>query len=211
MMKKCTAFFLTAILCASLVTVSFAQVKLKSNKDILFELKVNEQNKATLKWVTAEGHLTSRFIIQRSKENETYFDIREIEVKQATNEDRLQYTFVDYKVLRENEYYRIMEYEVDGKAHVYAPIIAKPDNPIVVTKVGDTSIIRVLVAEQKNLMALIGTQSGLGVPCDFEIAKDNNLIIKPSYTLMAGNYVLKLRSTTGEQQYKFTVRNDDIF
>lgn len=211
MMKKCTVFFLIATFCVSLVSASFAQVKVKSNKDILFDLKVNEQNKATLKWVTAEGHLTSRFIIQRSKDNETYFDIREIEVKQATNEDRLQYTFVDYKVLRENEYYRIMEYEVDGKVHVYAPLIAKPENPILVTKVGDNSIIRVLVAEQKNLMALIGTQSGLGVPCDFEVAKDNNLIIKPSYTLMAGNYVLKLRSTTGEQQYKFTVRNDDIF
>ncbi len=211
MMKKFTVFSLITILCASFITTSFSQVQVKSNRDILFELKVNDENKTILKWVTAEGHATSRFIIQRSKDNDTYFDIREIEVKQSTSEDRLQYTFTDYKILRESENYRIMEYEADGKVHVYAPIMAKPNTPVSVSKVGDTSIIRVAVPDAKNLMALLGTQSGLGVPCEFELSKDNNVIIKPSYTLMTGNYVVKLRSTTGEQQYKFSVRNDDIF
>lgn len=210
-MKKNYILAFITMVCLSVTTTSFAQLKVKSNKDILFELKVNDENKTVLKWVTAEGHTTSRFIIQRSKDNETYFDIREIEVKQVSSEDRLQYTFTDYKILRESEFYRIMEYEQDGKVHVYAPITAKANNPVSVSMIGDKNIIRVAIQDGKNLVALLGTSSGLGVPCDFEIAKDNNLVIKPSYTLMTGNYVVKLRSSAGEQQYKFFVRNDDIF
>ncbi|MDH4461030.1 MAG: hypothetical protein QE277_06375 [Flectobacillus sp.] len=210
-MKKNYILTFITMVCLSVTTTSFAQLKVKSNKDILFELKVNDENKTVLKWVTAEGHTTSRFIIQRSKDNETYFDIREIEVKQVSSEDRLQYTFTDYKILRESEFYRIMEYEQDGKVHVYAPISAKANNPVSVSTIGDKNIIRVAIQDGKNLVALLGTSSGLGVPCDFEIAKDNNLVIKPSYTLMTGNYVVKLRSSAGEQQYKFFVRNDDIF
>lgn len=210
-MKKNYILAFITVVCLLVKATSFAQVKVKSNKDILFELKVNDENKTVLKWVTAEGHTTSRFIIQRSNDNETYFDIREIEVKQVSSEDRLQYTFTDYKILRESEFYRIMEYEQDGKVHVYAPITAKANNPVSVSTIGDKNIIRVAVQDGKNLVALLGTSSGLGVPCDFEIAKDNNLVIKPSYTLMTGNYVVKLRSSAGEQQYKFFVRNDDIF
>ena len=187
-------------------------VKTRSNKEISMEISLNPNNKAILKWVNSDGHKTSRFIIQRSKDNETYFDIREIDVAPQTDiEQKLQFAFTDSKLLRGTEYYRIMEYESDGKSYIYSALTIKPESPISVAKAGDMSIIRVMVEDSKNLMALVSTESGLGVPCEFEISENNDVILKPAYALNGGNYLVKLRSSTGEKQFRFNVKVDDLF
>jgi uncharacterized membrane-anchored protein len=190
----------------------FAQnTKIRSNKEILFEVSLNPNNKSVLKWVSAEGHQASRFIVQRSKDNETYFDIREIDVQpQADSEQRLQYVFTDSKLLRGVEFYRIMEYESDGKSYTYSAIQIKPESPVSVAKAGEMSVIRVMVEDSKNLTALVSTESGLGVPCEFEISDNNDVILKPAYILNGGNYLVKLRSSTGEKQFRFNVKPDDV-
>lgn len=186
-------------------------VKTRSNKEISMEISLNPNNKAILKWVNSDGHKTSRFIIQRSKDNETYFDIREIDVAPQTDiEQKLQFVFTDSKLLRGIEYYRIMEYESDGKSYIYSALTIKPESPISVAKTGDMSIIRVIVEDSKNLMALVSTESGLGVPCEFEISENNDVILKPAYVLNGGNYLVKLRSSTGEKQFRFNVKTDDL-
>ena len=72
------------------------------------------------------------------------------------------------------------------------------------------SLVRVMVEDSKNIMALVSTETGLGVPCEFEISEANDVILKPAYSLNGGNYLVKLRSSTGEKQFKFTVKNDDV-
>ncbi len=44
-------------------------------------------NKALLKRVSQSDHQTTHFIIQRSRDNETFFDVREIEGKRESVED----------------------------------------------------------------------------------------------------------------------------
>ena len=86
-MKK--SLFLTAAAVASFTfsNLCFAQnAKIRNNKEILMEISLNSNSKTLLKWVSPEGHHPSRFIVQRSKNNETYFDIREIDV--ARSEER---------------------------------------------------------------------------------------------------------------------------
>jgi hypothetical protein len=213
-MKPFLNFAVAAVLFLFVNNLSVAQnSKVLSNKEILMEVSINAENKAVLKWISQEDHQASRFIVQRSRDNETFFDIREIEVKQEAAEprQRLQFAFKDAKILRNLEYYRVVEYENDGQSHTYTSISVKPISPVSIVKTGDMScVLRVIVEDSKNLTALVSTETGLGVPCEFEISESNDVILKPAYSLNGGNYLVKLRSSTGEKQFKFSIKSDDI-
>jgi hypothetical protein len=186
--------------------------KNRSNKEIVMEVSINTDNRAVIKWISQSDHQTARFIIQRSKDNNIFFDIREIEVKPTVGEagQQLQFSFTDAKILRNNEYYRIMEYEADGESYIYSSFMIKSNSPVSIVRNGEISLVRVMVEDSKNLTALVSTESGLGVPCEFEISESNDVILKPAYSLNGGSYLVKLRSLTGEKQFRFTVKNDDI-
>jgi hypothetical protein len=213
-MKKFFNLAMAAVLFLFINNSSIAQnAKITSNKEILMEVSISPENKAVIKWISQEDHQTMRFIVQRSRDNETFFDIREIEVKQETTDSKqqLQFAFKDSKMLRNLEYYRIVEYENDGQSYTYSAISVKPTSPVSIVKTGDLScILRVMVEDSKNLTALVSTETGLGVPCEFEISETNDVILKPAYSLNGGNYLVKLRSSTGEKQFKFTVKSDDL-
>ncbi len=213
-MKNSFNFAVAAVLILFINNFSVAQtVKIRSNKDIVMDISINPNNRAVIKWVSPEDHQAARFIIQRSVNNETFFDIREIEVKPnvAEPEQRLQFVFTDSKMLRSLEYYRIVEYEDDGQSRTYSSFPIKPISPVSVVKSADMScILRVMVEDSKNLTALVSTETGLGIPCEFEISENNDVILKPAYLLNGGNYLVKLRSSTGEKQFKFTIKSDDL-
>jgi hypothetical protein len=213
-MKKSLILTVAAVTLLISNNFCFSQnAKIRTNKEIAFEVSLNPNNKAVIKWISPEGHQSSRFIIQRSKDNETYFDIREIDITPQDNveiEQRLQYAFTDSKILRGIEYYRVMEYETNGKSYTYSSASVKPESPISIAKTGEMSVVRVMVEDSKNLTALMSTESGLGVPCEFEISDNNDVILKPAYALNDGNYMVKLRSSTGERQFRFSVKPDGL-
>ncbi len=212
-MKKSLTLTVAAVLCSLIQNFSVAQtIKIRPNKEISLQVSINTDNKALIKWVSQTDHQATRFIVQRSRDNETFFDIREIEVKNEAVESgqQLQFAFTDSKFLRATEYYRIMEYEIDGQSHTYASIALKPSSPVSIVRNGEMSLVRVMVEDSKNLTALVSTETGLGIPCEFEISDTNDVILKPAYSLNGGNYLVKLRSSTGEKQFKFTVKSDDV-
>jgi hypothetical protein len=206
---------LTVAAVLSLFTLNFTvgqTSKINSNKEILFEASINSDNRALIRWVNQSDHQSARFIVQRSRDNETFFDIREIVVKQDAVEqgEQLQFAFTDSKFLRNTSYYRIVEYELNGLSYTYSSLMLKPVSPISIVRNGDMSFVRVTVEDSKNLTALVSTETGLGVPCEFEVSETNDVILKPAYSLNGGSYLVKLRSSTGEKQFKFTVKNDDV-
>ncbi len=212
-MKKSLTLTVAAVLCSLIQNFSVAQtIKIRPNKEISLQVSINTNNKALIKWVSQTDHQATRFIVQRSRDNETFFDIREIEVKNEAVESgqQLQFAFTDSKFLRATEYYRIMEYEIDGQSHTYASIALKPSSPVSIVRNGEMSLVKVMVEDSKNLTALVSTETGLGIPCEFEISDTNDVILKPAYSLNGGNYLVKLRSSAGEKQFKFTVKSDDI-
>jgi cold shock CspA family protein len=212
-MKKSLNFAVAAVFYFLLLNSLVAQsTKTRSNKEISMEVTINTDNRAVITWISQSDHQAARFIVQRSRDNEVFFDIREIEVKRESVEQgqRLQFSFTDAKILRNNEYYRIMEYEMDGESHIYSVLMIKPNSPVSIVRTGDRSLVRVMVEDSRNLTALVSTETGLGIPCEFELSGNNDVILKPAYSLNGGNYLVKLRSSTGEKQYKFTVKNDDV-
>jgi hypothetical protein len=190
---------------------SNAGPKLYSAKEIEAEVKMNDENRAVITWVMPEEGKSARFIVQRSRDNETFFDIREVEVGENPTQERLQFTFTDYKMLKATEYYRIMEYERNGNSRTYASIVAKPNLNSLVWYIRNTEngTVRVTVDNSKNLTALLGTESGLGVPCEFEMENDKVVLLRPLYPLTGGNYLIKLRSVSGETQMKLTVKGQE--
>lgn len=213
-MIKYKSLAVAAAFCLFIQNFSLSQsTKIRSNKDISMEVSFNTDNKTLIKWVSQSDHQTSRFIVQRSKDNQTFFDIREIEVAREAVEagQQLQFAFTDSKFLRLPEYFRIMEYEIDGTSHTYSSILLKPNSPVSLTRNGEMSTVRVRVEDSKNLMALVSTETGLGVPCEFEVSETNDVILKPAYVLTGGNYLVKLRSLLGEKQFKFTIKNEDLW
>ena len=212
-MKKFLNVAVAAVLYLISSNSSIAQnTKIRSNKEITMEVVINTDNRAVIKWISQSDHQATRFIVQRSRDNDLFFDIREIEVKPGTADQgqQLQFAFTDAKTLRTTEYYRIMEYELDGESHIYSSFMIKPNSPVSIVKNGDISHVRVMVEDSKNLIALVSTESGLGIPCEFEVSDTNDVILKPAYSLNGGNYLVKLRSSTGEKQFKFTVKSDDV-
>lgn len=212
-MKNYLTLTVAAALSLSILNFTVAQTtKIRPNAEVLFEASINSDNRALIKWVNQSDHQSARFIVQRSRDNETFFDIREIAVKQNTIEQgqQLQFAFTDSKFLRNTEYYRIVEYEVNGLSYTYSSLMLKPISPISIVRNGDMSFVRVMVEDSKNLTALVSTETGLGVPCEFEVSDTNDVILKPAYSLNGGSYLVKLRSSTGEKQFRFTVKNDDV-
>lgn len=212
-MKNTFTLTVAAVVLSLIQHLSFAQkAKIRSNSEISMDVSVNSYNKALVKWVSQPSHQSTHFIVQRSKDNETFFDIREIEVKKEAVEvnQQLQFAFTDAKFLRNGEYYRIIEYEVDGTSYIYTSTFIKPISPISIIKNDEISFVRIMVEDSKNLIPLISTETGLGVPCEFELSNANDLILKPAYSLNGGNYLIKLRSSVGEKQFKFSVKSDDV-
>lgn len=200
-MRKHLTSTLATIICFFIQNFASAQTtKIRSNKEISMEVSVNSENKALLKWISQSDHQTSHFIVQRSKDNETFFDIREIEVKKRAIEagQQLQFAFTDSKFLRTTEYYRIMEYEFGGESHIYTSILLKPKSPVSIMKNG---FVRVTVEDGTNVTVLISTKTGLGIPCEFSVLENNDVILIPAYVLNGGNYLVKLSSLTGEKQF----------
>ena len=212
-MKNHLVLTVVAVLCCFILNFTVAQTtKIRPNREILFEVSTNSDNRAIIRWVNQSDHQPVRFIVQQSRDNKTFFDIREIEIKQQAIEQaqQLQFTFTDSKFLRSTEYYRIVEYEVNGSSYTYGSLVVRPISPISIVRNGDISFVRIVVEDSKNLTALLTTETGLGVPCDFEVSETNEVILKPADSLSGENYLVKLRSLTGEKQFKFTVKSYDI-
>jgi hypothetical protein len=212
-MKKFLNVTLAVVFYLTISNSAIAQnVKIRSNKEIAMEFSINTYKRAVTKWISQAYHQASCFIIQRSRNNEDFSDVREIYVKQNNVEEgqRLQFTFIDSKLLTNEQYYRILEYELDAISNNYSSIIVKTKSPISIVRDGDISLLRVMVEDSKDLVALVTTETGLGVPCEFEAETSNYVLLKPAYSLNGGSYLVKLRSSAGESQYKFTVKSDDI-
>jgi hypothetical protein len=211
-LKSTSSLFAAVFIYLTTFTYLVDAQKIYSNKEIEMAIQINDENKAVITWVMPEDGKSARFIVQRSRDNKTFFDIREVEVVNSETQERLQFAFTDYKMLRTPEHYRIMEYERDGNSKTYTALTAKPNpnNLVWYIRNNENGTVRVSVDNSKNLTALLGTESGLGVPCEFEMENDKMVLLRPLYPLMGGNYLIKLRSTTGETQMKLTVKSEEL-
>ncbi len=75
-----------------------------------------------LTWQTAMEINASHFLIQRSSDGKNFETIGRIEA--AGNSTRvISYAFIDYNPLQGNNYYRLHQFDIDGKSEKFKPIV----------------------------------------------------------------------------------------
>lgn len=71
-------------------------------------------------------------------------------------------------------------------------------------------VVRVRVESNKDLQIYLNTESGLGVPFELMNLGENEVFISPSYELPNGNYIIRLKSKTGERKLKLVVEQREL-
>jgi hypothetical protein len=180
------------------------RVQTTSNLMIGLTTTAMEQN-VQLTWTTPQGHNSRKFIIQRSKDLEKFYDVAEL--KPIPNE--AIHTFID-----ENpsggfiNHYRIIEFDINRNMHVYSPMAVQV-NAISGESFGVTlhtseegEMIRVKMDNVKESDVLLNTVTGMGVPCDAVQKSKNEVILLPTYPLSPGEYIVKIRDIKDEKRFK---------
>ena len=189
-------------------------VKATSNISIGLTISTTEQT-VQLNWITPAGHNSRKFIVQRSKDLEKFYDIAELKhvEKEGIN------TFTD-----ENptggfiNHYRIIEFDSERNMHVYSPMgvqvsaINGETFGVTLHTSEEGEMIRVKMDNVKESDVLLNTISGMGVPCDAVQKNPNEVILLPTYPLSPGEYIVKIRDVKDEKRFKvFFKRADKMF
>lgn len=76
----------------------------------------------SLRWVTVSEHNSSHFIIERSIDGESW-DFIGNKNAAGNSQSKINYFYLDNYTNQVNVYYRLVQYDVDGKFKIYGPII----------------------------------------------------------------------------------------
>jgi hypothetical protein len=186
-------------------------VKATSNISIGLTVSTTEQT-VQLNWITPQGHNSRKFIVQRSKDLEKFYDIGEIK---HLGDDGIN-SFID-----ENpaggfiNHYRIIEFDSERNMHVYSPmgvqVSAMNGETFGVTlhTSEEGEMIRVKMDNVKETDVLLSTVSGMGVPCDAVQKSQHEVILLPTYPLSAGEYIVKIRDVKEEKRFKVQFKKSD--
>jgi hypothetical protein len=180
------------------------KVQTVSNLTIGLNVTSSEQN-VQLTWMTPQGHNSRKFIIQRSRDLEKFYDVGEI--KPAQNEGL--HTFTDENPAGGfTNHYRVIEFDADRNMHVYAPMAVEVSAVsgeafgVTLHTSDEGEMIRVKMDNVKEDDVLLSTVSGMGVPCDNVQKSKNEVILLPTYPLSPGEYIVKIRDVKDEKRFK---------
>jgi hypothetical protein len=187
------------------------RVQTTSNLTIGLTVVAAEQN-VQLMWVTPKGHNSRKFIIQRSKDAEKFYDLAEL--KPTQNEDLN--TFIDETPSGGfTNHYRIIEFDSERNMHVYSPMAVEVTAingeafGVTLHTSEEGEMIRVKMENIKENDILLSTTSGMGVPCDAVQKSKNEVILLPTYALSPGEYIVKIRDVKDEKRFKVQFKKSD--
>ena len=186
-------------------------VKTISNISIGLTISTTEQT-VQLNWITPQGHNSRKFIVQRSKDLEKFYDMGEL--KNVGN-DGIN-TFTDENPAGGfTNHYRIIEFDAERNMHVYAPMgvqvnaISGESFGVTLHTSEEGEMIRVKMENVKEADVLLNTISGMGVPCDAVQKNANEVILLPTYPLAPGEYIVKVRDVKDEKRFKVQFKKSD--
>ncbi|HEX8460156.1 MAG TPA: T9SS type A sorting domain-containing protein [Segetibacter sp.] len=161
-----------------------------------------------LKWTTASEQNNKGFEVQRSADGSAYFKVGFIESKafNFNSNSNINYSFNDEHPLKGDNYYRLMQVDIDGKT-TYSSIVVLKRLTVIKAKISNiypnptSSLLNIsLNAPAINKMMLIVTdiKGAILVKQTLRVnAGDNSFNIK-TQNLKAGTYFLKVFSQEGE-------------
>ena len=186
-------------------------VKATSNISIGLTISTTEQI-VQLNWITPTGHNSRKFIVQRSRDLEKFYDIGEVK---RSDDERIN-SFIDENPAGGfTNHYRIIEFDSDRNMHVYSPMgvqvsaISGESFGVTLHTSEEGEMIRVKMENVKEADVLLNTISGMGVPCDAIQKNQNEVILLPTYPLSPGEYIVKVRDVKDEKRFKVQFKKID--
>ena len=186
-------------------------VKAISNISIGLTISTTEQT-VQLNWITPQGHNSRKFIVQRSKDLEKFYDVGEIKKVDSEGIN----TFTDENPAGGfTNHYRIIEFDSERNMHVYTPMgvqvsaINGETFGVTLHTSDEGEMIRVKMDNVKESDVLLNTVSGMGVPCDAVQKNQNEVILLPTYPLSPGEYIVKIRDVKDEKRFKVQFKRSD--
>jgi hypothetical protein len=76
----------------------------------------------SLKWATASEQNSSHFDIERSEDGEIWKFIAN-KTAAGNSQTKINYSHLDSYINQNNVYYRLLQYDIDGKFEIYGPIV----------------------------------------------------------------------------------------
>ena len=95
----------------NLNTVNILPIKLKS-----FLAKAGS-NDVKVEWITTTEINNSKFVVERSTDGQNFLKLGEVAAKGAS-----AYSFLDHSPTSGNNYYRLVQYDLDGKSESFGPV-----------------------------------------------------------------------------------------
>ncbi|MCU0468382.1 MAG: hypothetical protein MUF58_07255 [Arcicella sp.] len=196
---------------ASPKTTLKGRVQTTTNVAIALNLAVSEQN-VQLTWITPQGHNSRKFIIQRSRDLEKFYDIAELK---PTTEEAVHIFTDENPVGGFINHYRIIEFDANRNMHVYSPMAVQVSAingeafGVTLHTSEEGEMIRVKMDNVKESDVLLNTISGMGVPCDAVQKSKNEVILLPTYPLSPGEYIVKIRDVKDEKRFKVTFKRSE--
>ncbi len=187
----------------SFVTVGASSVPLPV--ELLSFSGTCEENKMHLKWQTASEFNSSHFELQRSRDGNDWQTIAQLPSAGISNE-LLEYSFVDENSQHNTMYYRLNQFDLDGKETVY--------NPIKIACEGQGNLFlsypnpggknfQVILKDNRfegNVMLTIHDAKGSEVLSKSVVVFDGINVFPVQSNLNSGLYFIRLQSESGQIQ-----------
>ena len=196
---------------STLKTTLKGRVQTTSNLAIGLTVVAADQN-VQLMWTTPKGHNSRKYIIQRSRDAEKFYDV--VELKPTKNEDLNTY-IDDNPSGGFTNHYRIIEFDSERNMHVYSPMAVEVSAMsgeafgVTLHTSDEGEMIRVKMENIKESDVLLSTTSGMGVPCDAIQKSKSEVILLPIYALSPGEYIVKIREVKDEKRFKIQFKKSE--
>jgi hypothetical protein len=74
-----------------------------------------------VQWATASEHNSSHFDLERSADGETWTHVA-TKASAGNSTENINYSWIDYTEREPMYYYRLQQYDIDGKTKTYGPV-----------------------------------------------------------------------------------------
>lgn len=166
----------------------------------LLTFQAKAQNKqVTLNWTTAWERNADYFVVERSRDLNSFVPIGQIKAKGNTDQ-QISYTFIDEHPLPGANYYRLVQVDTNlqlEQSKIVSAVIDDTEagleifgNPI------QGNVIRFMVRNLTEPVYRLVSSDGTNIPFQLQLNGDGTIQITPLYLLPAGIYTLEAFGTS---------------
>ena len=162
-------------------------------------------------WSTASEKNNDYFIIEKSLDAESYAELGKIKGSGNSN-SRLDYAFRDYYPSKGFNFYRLKQFDYDGKVKTYGPVEVnfRSTDKLVIhpnPTAGKSLNVSLNTSDSQVLVEIVDLSGNLQFSKlkTFSSAKDYNFSIEEINSIPEGIYIFRVASESGMRQEKLMV------